>query len=392
LRHFYLVEHVFPDQEARRSSDVTNVRVLAPAQLVEIASPATDPFVPLGKYFRDGYFVRPDVYVCDIPDAYLYVETGMVCTRNWKVAADLEYRLPEFKQFGARRPRNVRRLTGAYATASYCVAWNHYHWMVDCLPKLVSLARAEPHTPITVIASETLGPVQRESLRAVLPLNFQIAYYPPDTWLQVEKLVWPSLVSGRCNAFLPADYYEAIRRPVFRKFNLPAAHRQTERLYITRRGANRRRVLNEDALESFLQAYGFRTVELEKLSFREQVELFHRADIVVGPHGAGFHLITYSGKIHVVVLHPNPVPQNHFHTLARGLGHEYHFVLHPGQSEEADFEADLPELRRVLEEEIGLIANHSIDSASAELALPPCFDDAPEATRASQRLTGTLPR
>jgi hypothetical protein len=355
LRHFYLIERIFPEEAALEGRDVENLRVLVPAQQVEIASVETDPFVRVGKYYREGWFKRPNVFVCDIPDAYLYVESGMVCTRNWKVAGDFDFRLTYFKQFGKRRPRRVQRLSGVYSTIGYGMDANPYHWMIDCLPKMVSLARAEPDTPVTLIMSDSLGKMQRESLAAVLPPHFELRYVPGDTWLQLKRFIWPSLASGWCNGFLPPDYFEGIRRPIFQRYGLPAVHKQKERLYITRRDTWRRRVLNEKALLELIGAYGFKTVEIDQLSFREQVELFHRADIVLGPHGAGFNLLFFCGKIDVVVLHPNRVPQNHFHTLARGLGQNYHFVLHD-RGEEDDFVADLPALKRVLEEELGLAA------------------------------------
>jgi capsular polysaccharide biosynthesis protein len=327
-----------------------------PAQRIEIASPLSDPFVPVGKYYHDGGFDRPNVFVCEIPEAYLYVDTGMVCTRHWKVAADFDVRLTFFKKFGKRRPAasEVKRLTGIYSTIGYGMESNPYHWMVDCLPKLISLARAEPETALTLIMSDALGDQQRETLAAICPARFKVEYLPPDTWLQLERFLWPSLVSGTANGFLPADYFEAIRRPLFERYHLPAPQAKTERLYITRRDSRRRRVLNEEALMDLLSHYGFKLVELGRLPFREQVELFHRAEIVVGPHGAGLNVLFFCGQIPVVVLHPNQEPQNHYHTLARGLGQEYHFVRHHYDWIDDDFEADLPAVQRVLEDELGL--------------------------------------
>jgi hypothetical protein len=355
LRRLFIIERIFPDEAARSGADVENLRILLPAERIEIA-PKSDPFVAVGKYYREGSFDRPDVFVCDIPDAYLYVDTGMVCTRNWKVAGDLDVRLTFYKTYGKLRPpqSKIKRLSGTCATIGYGLDSNYFHWMVDCLPRLISLARAEPTNKVTLIMSASLGDQQRETLAALCPANFELQYHPPDTWFQVERLVWPSLVSGLCNAFLPADYYEAIREPIFAGYGLPATHAKTERLYVTRRDSSRRRILNEDALVAFLAPYGFRTVELSKLSFREQVELFHRAEIVIGPHGAGLNAIFHSGKIDVIVLHPNRTPQNHYHTLARGLGQEYHFVLHDGDID-TDFDADLPALQKVFEEEIRLL-------------------------------------
>jgi glycosyl transferase family 61 len=355
VRRYYCVgDYVFPQEAARRGTDVQNVRVLAPAQRVEIASPADDPFVRVGKFFKDGWFDRPDIFVCDVPEAYLHVGSGLVCTRHWQIVADLLDRLPYFAPFGKRRPRDVKRLAGSFATATGCWSSNHYHWMVDCLPRVVSLAKAEPETKLTLIMAESTGQVQRETLAATVPSNFTISYYPDNTWLQLERFVWASLVSDTCNSLLPPEYYEAIRRPIFERYRLPPVHTQKERLYLTRRQASCRRILNEDELVAFLQPYGFRTVELDKCSFREQVELFHSADIVLGPHGAGFNLLYFSGRVRAVVLHPTPAPLNHFHTLARGLGQDYHFVLHDRPGLNDDFEADIPALSRVFDEELAL--------------------------------------
>lgn len=67
---------------------------------------------------------------------------------------------------------------------------------------------------------------------------------------------------------------------------LPPSRRR--RLYITRRDAQMRRVENEAEVVAALLPFGFETVELEGMAVTEQVLLFAAAEIVVGPHGAGF--------------------------------------------------------------------------------------------------------
>jgi len=85
------------------------------------------------------------------------------------------------------------------------------------------------------------------------------------------------------------------------------------------------------------------------------VEQFHRASIILGPHGAGLHLMGYSGKIDIVVLHPNRVPQNFFHTLAKGLGQRYHHVLTTDEGDqERNFEVDLAAVEKVLRDDLKL--------------------------------------
>jgi capsular polysaccharide biosynthesis protein len=153
---------------------------------------------------------------------------------------------------------------------------------------------------------------------------------------------------------LPAEYYDAIRGPVFRQLGLSDIHAKSERIYISRAKAGKRRVLNEDALVSCLEKYGFRRVFLEELSFRQSVELFHKAEIVVGPHGAGLGTMFFSGDISLVVLYATQAPPNYFHSLAVGLRQRHHFVRHHEAREDDNFTADLPALEAVLQNELHL--------------------------------------
>ena len=277
----------------------------------------------------------------------------MVCTRDMEVIADFEYRLPDYPRFRKRKPRNIPRLTGTYSTINCCFAPNIGHWWIDCVPRILSLAKAEPKSKITLLLPASLGAVHRESLEYVLPSHFSVEYHPDETWFRLEKCLWPSMVSGRCNYFLPAEYNEFIRRPIFDRFHLPARHTKTARIYVSRRRARWRRVRNEEAVCALLVRYGFQIVDLEDLSFRQQVEFFHRAEIVVGPHGAGLNTILFSGDIHVVVFYPIASPQNYFHTQAIGLGQKHHFLTGSGR-EDDDFEVDTERLKQILENEIGL--------------------------------------
>jgi len=351
----YLVNYVFPEKVVGRSKEVSNLRILVPSERVEIASPCQDPFVRVGKYYRKGSFIRPNIFVCDIPEAVVHVGTGLVCTRNMKAVPDFEYRLTHNHPFGKRKPDNIQRLKGTYSTINFWNSDNFGHWMFDCLPRAHSLALAEPHRPVTLLMPEHLGPVQRETLRRVLPTNFSVEYHPADAWLRLEEFLWPSMVSGRCNFCLPDQYYEAIRRPIFSQFGLGREPRQTARIFITRRCAKWRRLLNEDTISTLLGKYGFESVEMQDLSFQRQVELFHRAEMVVGAHGAGLCSLLFSGKIPVLVLYPTKTPQNHYHTLTKGLGQKHHFILHNG-GEDDDFSVDIPQLERLLQSGLGLQA------------------------------------
>jgi capsular polysaccharide biosynthesis protein len=356
-RRTHILDHIHPDRHHAEENGIKNFQVLIPAQTVRFAEPARDSFVRISKYFRDGTFDRPDIFVCEVIDGYFHVGSGLVCTRDFKAVSDL-YRLRHYSPFGKKRPDKVTPRAGLFATVNTAFALNHYGWFIDCLPRMHSLAQAYPSERLTILMPDTAGEIMREGLACILPSHFTVEYLPRDMWLQPERMAWPSAIASRGNGFLPTEYLDAIRQPIFRKLGLPARPALRDRLYIPRWNVPTRRVLNETALIALLERYDFKTFPVENLSFREQVETFHRAAIVLGPHGAGLHLIGYSGPIDVVVLHPNRTPENYFHTQAKSLGQNYHYVLtRDSGSEQRNFEVDLAAVEKLLREELGLTPN-----------------------------------
>jgi capsular polysaccharide biosynthesis protein len=98
-------------------------------------------------------------------------------------------------------------------------------------------------------------------------------------------------------------------REVRRRLGLDGSRgaRGTRRLFVSRRDAAKRRVVNEDALTFALRGLGFEVVVPGALSFSEQVEAFSEAEIVVGPHGAGLAnaLFMPEGSAMLELHHPD---------------------------------------------------------------------------------------
>jgi capsular polysaccharide biosynthesis protein len=148
-------------------------------------------------------------------------------------------------------------------------------------------------------------------------------------------------------------YFQAIRARIFERYSLPAVHKLTKRIYISRRGAKHRRVINEVALLELLSEYGFESVDLESLPFRRQVELFHQCEILIAPHGAGVCTSMFSGPITMIVLYATQSPPNYFHSQAKGLGQKHLYVCGKSECEDDDFAVDLIEVRRKLDRILG---------------------------------------
>jgi capsular polysaccharide biosynthesis protein len=267
----------------------------------------------------------------------------------------MDYRLANCqRQFKWFKPLNVHHLPGAYATINNVFSPYWWHWLVDCLPRIQLLEKAYPGQRVVLLMPEEMGESFKDSLTSALPPKFEVMYLPAKTWVKVDRMLLPSYLSGRANGHMPMECYEYIRKRVFSKFGLSATNNSTERIYVSRAQAAHRRIVNEEELICFLSRYGFRTVAPETLSFQQQVRLFHGAEVIVSAHGSNWGNILFSGKIKLLVLYPDRVPNTHIFTMAKALCQQHYFIAGNETSEDADFDVELAQVERVLTEEMGI--------------------------------------
>jgi hypothetical protein len=147
-------------------------------------------------------------------------------------------------------------------------------------------------------------------------------------------------MNPRCMALAPAEI-SRFREDVRRKLGVQKAGRGDdvvliERLppddYYLRRGrgggAQRRSIINHAELQAALEKHvrppwRFSNVQLETLTLAEQVELFGRARLVIGQHGAGLTNALWMRSGTTVLELSHDPEANHFRRLAelRGLQH-----------------------------------------------------------------------
>jgi hypothetical protein len=161
---------------------------------------------------------------------------------------------------------------------------NYYHFLVETLPAAILAARLPTLRSCPLVFSR-LSSWQREALAMVGVPAERLAE------LEALKSAGPGPDHLRFSlGWLPVDLSFALACAITREgLSVRRFPRRGARLIVSRGGGGHiaRRLVNEDAVIRALEAQGFQTVLAERLSFREQVELFATAEIVVGAHGAG---------------------------------------------------------------------------------------------------------
>ena len=123
-----------------------------------------------------------------------------------------------------------------------------------------------------------------------------------------------------------------------------------KRIFISREFAGERRLAMSQTFVRQLLTLGFSIYCLETMSFQDQVQLFHSADIVCGPHGAGLTWITFCepGTL-VCELCPFMKGKGHYKHICDSMGFHYaHLFMCSLEGEKEEFKVDELEFFRIL--------------------------------------------
>ncbi|MBY0405250.1 MAG: glycosyltransferase family 61 protein, partial [Cyanobacteria bacterium] len=137
-----------------------------------------------------------------------------------------------------------------------------------------------------------------------------------NSCIQAENLLYPSFVNFPGEPQLESIHW------VRGLFDLPP--QGALRLYISRKNAKSRHLVNELELEKLLARYQFQTVILEEMSVEEQASLFAQAACVIGQYGSGLSNLIFSHPgTEVIELVPPKMVSLRYRKIAHVLGLNY---------------------------------------------------------------------
>jgi hypothetical protein len=196
---------------------------------------------------------------------------------------------------------------------------NWYHWIINILPKLflVDLGGRVPKEVPVLISEQIRGTRMHEALNVVNRWKRELIFVPeaphlvetayiaesPARELTLVKgfrrISWD--VIGGFHSGLMGDYRDFLRQWAKSGATGPASTRH-ERVFLARTLESR--PVNQREVAVSLKNLGFVTVELEKLSFLEQVRVFAEAKFVISTTGAQWTGFLFSENAVGLILIP----------------------------------------------------------------------------------------
>jgi capsular polysaccharide biosynthesis protein len=160
---------------------------------------------------------------------------------------------------------------------------------------------------------------------AALGISTDRLKYQADRGDTVIERLWFATPVGH-STFSAGELLRQVARGL--KKGMGLEHLSGERrIYISRRRAAVRRVINEFEIEPLLNSYGFEILLMEELPFKKQVEACATASALVGPHGGGLTNLMFCaqkskiGEIAVDGVFP------HYLGMAQQSGHLFHRLM-----------------------------------------------------------------
>ncbi len=238
-----------------------------------------------GEYKRSF----PAAYVATFPEGRIWSNEGYIITPDDRLIGDVSVNFsgkptkdyPIFLSWKLSKSRYLKGVTATLASAGgECC---YYHWMLDVLPRfhLLQEAKISWESIDHIVLNKLSLPFQFETLSKFGIPKEKIVEIDYGNHIKTEMLVLPSLAASGNPPYWATRF---LRDQIFP--NRRSGKCYPRRIYITRKKANSRRILNEEATLLFLKQFGFEEFVLENMPVIEQAELFSSAECVISPNGS----------------------------------------------------------------------------------------------------------
>lgn len=311
-----------------------------PAEMVTLRKPVglERPVYPL---FQQETTSIPPAYVAVLPEGRYWAgptATGAIVSPDnyliWDVS--MQYSIPGHvhpicKLGEVDSPIHI---AGTVAVLTFIWATNYFHWMFDVLPR-IDLFRKSRVPVDKYIINSRLHPIQKQTLSMLGVLDHQLIEHQSGLHLKAEKLAVSAVEMYHLRPlaphFIPKEVCGFLRNEFLSKPRITPMGDGHERIYISRDDAKRRKIINEDLVMSKLAAYGFKKVTMRRMSFLQQVQLFHSAEVIIAPHGAALANLVFCrpGTKVVDIFSPNYVNPCYWY-LSSYVGLDYHYLFGKG--------------------------------------------------------------
>lgn len=224
------------------------------------------------------------------------------------------------------------------------------HWVPEYLPKLQFYEHHPEFSHLPIIVDEDMPQSHYDYLNCI-SINSLIKI-PPNAKFHCERLIYaPAATFFPAHLFpnnIPAHEIGPVSPRSYRylksrvEATLGTRRPGRGKYFLSRRNMTWRRLSNDTEVSEFLEANGYETVQIESLSFLEQVRMFQNASHIVASNGSSLQNIIFSDpSVSLLILsQSNLVNWGAFYAQTGQLGYKSRFVCGESIGEATQKHAD----------------------------------------------------
>ncbi|MDZ4142136.1 MAG: glycosyltransferase family 61 protein [Methylotenera sp.] len=356
-----------------------NRQVLFRSQLVQLRLPDVFPKNKGIGLNLQTEFEFPEIYVSTINNCivtgssnFLNVDEGVICHDLFRSSHDYTSEELHSRFIINSKKSLITRVSAIKAQGKIqegavftdAVSGNYAHFLTEVLPRIFIFSRGYQNTKIPLIIDYGLHPNLMEALRAVVEKNVDLIGLEVGETLLVKSLQVVSVcgyipferraktenLTDHSDGIFSSNVLCAMRDFIKSNILNTAGVVKHKKIFI-KRNSDYRNANNAKDIEDMLIAEGFFVVEPEKLSFKEQVNLFSNAEVLVGVTGAAFANLIFckpETKIIILISDYKNMIYGYWQNMASAVGNKVTYVI--GECADvssqlhSNFQIDLPDL------------------------------------------------
>lgn len=288
------------------------------------------------KHFLPYKTKIPATYVFTIKNGKCIFGKEEVFTKNNEIVSEISSQKGIYTStFLLKRITNAKKIKGFVVNLSLSgLENNYYHFWIEWYARYYLLQQsglADDETQY-IITQETA--FQKQLVQLLQINKSKILHIEKGKMIQADNLIVPSLI----NNWEYLNFTESFKS--FQKQWLPSwlpkAYQlfsnndktPDKNIFISRKAATYRQILNEDEIFNEIKKYGFNKYCLEDMPLMDQISLFNSAKNVISPHGAGLTNLVFSPqRVNILEIFTKNYHDSGFKILIKVLGHNYHYIV-----------------------------------------------------------------
>lgn len=249
------------------------------------------------KIYQSPFF---SINVCD--NAYVFSDCTVVSADNKLLLSTVGGGNQTFFINHFKNVNDIKKIEKKVFIVGNIFINNQWHFIAETLASILLYCEFFLNTDVELFMIKPTNTVCLDYIELVermFNVKLKIFEPAPDSLYRVDKCYFSSQLTNitSCHPTFFA-YFDKLRKFVVENYKLSTQH--LDKIYVNRRDASRRQIINEEELESFFYKLGYESITLSEFTAIERILIFNQCRELISTHAAGMSSLFFmpsGGKV-----------------------------------------------------------------------------------------------